>query len=138
MTSTTDITIRNFHIDHFGHVNHARYVELLEEARWRYLEENGLLRPLHRRGALHVVVGLDISYRHAAVIGDVLRFTTSVSRCLTHRFTVEQSAVVTASGILALRATVTNVFVDRSGRPRPVDAALLDAWPDLKSAAARR
>ena len=42
MKTTTEITIRNYHIDHFGHVNHARYVELLEEARWRYLEENKL------------------------------------------------------------------------------------------------
>jgi YbgC/YbaW family acyl-CoA thioester hydrolase len=72
MKTTTEITIRNYHIDHFGHVNHARYVELLEEARWRYLEENKLLNPIHQIEAFHVVAEIVIKYLNEARIGDLL------------------------------------------------------------------
>lgn len=131
MKSTTEIAIRNYHIDHFGHVNHARSVELLEEARWRYLEDNHLMASLHRLGALHVVADIRIQYRHPAGFGDILRIETQIKGRSEHRFRVGQKAFLNASATLALDATSTNVFVDTQGRPRPIDNALLDAWPDL-------
>ena len=30
------------HLDAFGHLNNARYLELYEQARWRWLEERGI------------------------------------------------------------------------------------------------
>ena len=55
----------------FGHVSQVRYVELLEEARWRYLEENNQLEPILRLGAFHVVTNLAIQYRQGARIGEL-------------------------------------------------------------------
>jgi len=40
--TTTQIKVRGYHEDRFGHVNNARYLEFLEEARWAHLEERGL------------------------------------------------------------------------------------------------
>ncbi|WP_193386247.1 acyl-CoA thioesterase, partial [Yersinia pestis] len=34
----THIKVRGFHIDVFQHVNNARYLEFLEEARWEWLD----------------------------------------------------------------------------------------------------
>jgi len=34
MKSTVQIKVRNYHLDRFGHVNNARYLEFLEEGRW--------------------------------------------------------------------------------------------------------
>lgn len=31
------LTVRNYHLDGYGHVNNARYLEFLEEARWAFL-----------------------------------------------------------------------------------------------------
>ena len=33
MEFTTQMKVRGFHEDRFGHVNHARYLEFLEEGR---------------------------------------------------------------------------------------------------------
>ena len=35
------ITIREFHLDTFGHVNNATYLQLYEEARWQFITEKG-------------------------------------------------------------------------------------------------
>lgn len=44
MQRIAEIEIRGYHCDAYGHVNNARYLELLEESRWRaiaFLEESG-------------------------------------------------------------------------------------------------
>lgn len=32
------LTVRNYHLDGYGHVNNARYLEFLEEARWTFFK----------------------------------------------------------------------------------------------------
>ena len=91
MKSVTEITVRNYHVDHFGHVNHARYVEFLEEARWQYLESNGLLTPLHELGDLHVVADLMVRYLRGARMGEQLRIETEVTGRSSSSFTVGQT-----------------------------------------------
>ncbi len=36
-----EVTIKEQHLDTFGHVNNAVYLQLLEEARWEFITENG-------------------------------------------------------------------------------------------------
>ena len=40
------LTVRNYHLDGYGHVNNARYLEFLEEARWTFFQEHDLLSEL--------------------------------------------------------------------------------------------
>ncbi len=134
MKSTTKITVRNYHIDHFGHVNHARFVELLEEARWRYLEENQLLEPIHNFGAFHVVTEIRLQYKHPAHIGDILRFETQIDQRSTHSFQVDQKAYLKTSEKMVIKAKITNVFIDQSAQPRLIDQDILGIWPDLAKA----
>jgi thioesterase-3 len=131
MKTTTEITIRNYHIDHFGHVNHARYVELLEEARWRYLEENKLLNPIHQIEAFHVVAEIVIKYLNEARIGDLLIIETKIDGRSKNSFLFNQKAFIKSSGKAAIEANVTNVFVDKQGRPRKINSDILSIWPDL-------
>lgn len=35
------VTIKEFHLDTFGHVNNAVYLQIYEEARWQFITENG-------------------------------------------------------------------------------------------------
>ncbi len=134
MISKTDISIRNYHIDNFGHVNHGRYVELLEEARWRYLEENNLLAAIHRVKAFHVVSQLTIQYLRPARIGDIIRFDIRIQDRSDYYFRVSQKGIFKSTGKPVVDATVTNVFVDDRGKPRPIDDEILGIWPDLAEA----
>ena len=55
--STTRISVRGYHEDRFGHVNNARYLEFLEEARWAQFAEHGLDTAFfNERGIFPVVV----------------------------------------------------------------------------------
>lgn len=135
MKTISKLIIRGYHIDYFGHVNHARYVELLEEARWQYLEGNNLLSPIHEIGAIHVVAELSIKYRKPSKIGDVLRIETQIESRLKHGFKMFQKAVIEQSNDLVLEAVVTNIFVDGKGAPQFIDKNILEIWPDLADAA---
>ena len=131
MKSTTKITVRTYQIDHFGHVNHARFVELLEEARWRYLEENKLLDPIHHVGAFHVVAKIMVQYKHPAYMGDILRFEPQIDQRSTHSFQVDQKVYLKKSEKLVVQAKITYVFIDQKGQPRLIDQNILGIWPDL-------
>jgi len=78
--TTTQIKVRGYQEDRFGHVNNARYLEFLEEARWAQFEERGLDTAFFKaHGIFPVVVRLSISYRRPASAGDVLNITTEVA-----------------------------------------------------------
>ncbi len=138
MQSTTEIKIRNYHIDHFGHVNHARYLEFLEEARWQYLEKNRLLEPIHRIEAFHVVSKVAIKYLHPVRLGDILRIETKIDGRSSKCFWVDQMAYIKVSEKTAIEAAVTNDFIDAQGRSRVIDGEMLRIWPDLSSTALKK
>lgn len=59
-----DLMILEKHLDAFGHVNNAIYLELYEEARWDFLTKNsyGLDKILKERLA-PVIIDLKVSYK---------------------------------------------------------------------------
>jgi len=59
----TRIKIRGYHCDAYGHVNNARYLELLEEARWQYLEDGLGLNYWSDRGLGFVVAEIRLAYK---------------------------------------------------------------------------
>ena len=134
MKSIIYITVRGYHIDQFGHVNHGRDVELLEEARWCYLEENNLFESIHEIEAIHVVSRLEIDYRHPARANDTLCFETKVIGRTDSGFLMKQDVFLKSSEKLVLHARIFNVFVDQQGKAKKIDHRILDLWPDLANA----
>jgi acyl-coA thioester hydrolase, ybgC/ybaW family len=109
-----NIRVRNYHLDGYGHVNNARYLEFLEEARWTFFEEHGLLSEID--GLMLVVVRTDIRYRRAAVDGDILRFEGRLKE-LTSRHIILTQNIVLPSGKNAVEAESTLMVVSaESGR----------------------
>lgn len=119
MKSTTDIRVRGYHVDVFGHVNHARYVEFLEEARWAFFDRHRpVVDRLHARGISHAVVRLVVNYRRAACVGDDLRVVTSIKEVRRSSVSVEQAIVRLGDNQPIADAEITNVFLDRkTGKP---------------------
>ena len=121
-----NVRVRNYHLDGYGHVNNARYLEFLEEARWAFFEEHGLLSEID--GLMLVVVRTDIRYRHAAVEGDILRFEGRLKE-LTSRHIILTQNIVLPSGKNAVEAESTLMVVSaENGRsisiPEPLFALL--------------
>ena len=109
-----NVRVRNYHLDGYGHVNNARYLEFLEEARWTFFEEHGLLSEID--GLMLVVVRTDIRYRRAAVDGDILRFEGRLKE-LTSRHIILTQNIFMTSRINAVEAESTLMVVSaESGR----------------------
>ncbi len=132
MKTVSEIKVRGYHLDHFDHVNNARYLEFLEEGRWHYFEENGLIDTLHERGITHVTVNVNINYRRSAVIGQVLSIETGVAGKGRKSFTMKQKVYLRGSDTLIADAEVIHVLLDmHTGKPLAINAATVDFWPDL-------
>lgn len=57
------VLIKEHHLDTFSHVNNATYLELLEEARWEFLNYNGFdLKTIHESGVGPVVLECHIQF----------------------------------------------------------------------------
>lgn len=130
METDTVIKIRGYHIDHFGHVNHARYIEFLEEARWAYMETNNLIDLFHQTGIVHVVAEVSVKYKGSARAGDTIQIKTHLEKAGHASFTMGQSIFL--NNTLILKAGVTNVFIDmhHQNTVEP-NRALVSGWPDL-------
>ncbi len=55
--------IREHHLDTFNHVNNATYLQILEDARWEFLNVSGLgLKIIHESGVGPVVLECNIKF----------------------------------------------------------------------------
>lgn len=64
MTFKYKIQILEKHLDSFGHVNNAVYLEILEEARWDFITANGYgLTQIHSEKKGPVVLEINMKFR---------------------------------------------------------------------------
>ena len=126
MAHTTKIKVRGYHLDLYGHVNNARYLEFLEEARWTFFEEKADLPAFLQSGLALIVVNINIDYRHAATMGDELAIATSVKSVGKRSAIMHQRVELAASGKLVAEADVTFVAYDnRQSKAVAIDGDLL-------------
>jgi thioesterase-3 len=77
MRFTYDLQIKEHHIDLLGHVNHATYLQLFEEARWELLAETDFsLKNMHNVKLGPVILELTIQYRKEVFLREKIRIET--------------------------------------------------------------
>ena len=112
MTHAIEIKVRGYHLDLFGHVNNARYLEFLEEARWAAFEGRGDLEELGRKGYAFTVVNININYRRPGFMNDVLRIESRLAKWGRRSAVIRQEVKNKATGDLVADADVTFVIFD--------------------------
>ena len=113
MTHKTLIKVRGYHLDIYQHVNNARYLEFLEEARWGYLEDSGDIDWFAKHGLAWVIVNININYRVAATMGDTLEVFTRFSKVGGKSAVVTQEVRIAGKDAVAADAQVTFVCLDQ-------------------------
>ncbi|MGY5958166.1 Thioesterase-3 [Kosakonia sp. BK9b] len=108
----TQIKVRGFHLDVYQHVNNARYLEFLEEARWDGLENNDSFKWMTANHIAFVVVNININYRRPAVLGDVLTVTSHVQQINSKSGVLSQRVTLNPEGEVVADALVTFVCID--------------------------
>ncbi|MEJ2184656.1 MAG: thioesterase family protein [Gemmatimonadota bacterium] len=119
------LTVRSYELDSLGHVNHAVYLNWLEHARMRMLDDIGLpLDELFRRQWLPNIVHIELDYRSEARAGQALRIESEMEAFGRSSVTVGQRIVAEADDRLVAEAKIVAVFVGPDGKPIPVPQPL--------------
>lgn len=108
----TQIKVRGYHLDVYQHVNNARYLEFLEEARWDGLENNESFQWMMANNIAFVVVNININYRRPAVLGDRLTVTSHVTQVNGRSGVLSQVVTLDPEGEVVADALVTFVCID--------------------------
>lgn len=112
MAHTTHIKVRGYHLDLYSHVNNARYLEFLEEARWTFFEECADLPKFLSSGVALIVVNINIDYRYPATMGDELAIDCSVKSIGNRSAVIHQHVRLVGSDTVVAEADVTFVAFD--------------------------
>lgn len=125
MQHKTLIKVRGYHLDIYQHVNNARYLEFLEEARWGYLEDSGDIEWFAAHGLAWVIVNININYKVAATMGQTLEVYTQFSKVGGKSAVVSQEVRIAGSDAVAADAQVTFVCLDqKTGKAVTIDGEL--------------
>ncbi|WP_275289375.1 acyl-CoA thioesterase [Halomonas elongata] len=131
--STVRLRVRGYHLDGYGHVNNARYLEFLEEGRWAYFDERSDLASVIQRGDVaFVAVNLNIDYRRAALAGDDLKVVTGLAELGTRSAKMHQEVRRDRDDKLVASADLTFVLLDvKSNRAVAIEGELRDVMAPL-------
>lgn len=125
MSHLSEIKVRGFHLDIYQHVNNARYLEFLEEARWEYLEESGDIEYFQSLGLAWVIVNININYRAAATMGQTLEIKTGLSKVGGKSAVFHQEITVKGTDVVVADADITFVVLDqKTGKAIAIDGDL--------------
>lgn len=121
----TLIKVRGYHLDVWQHVNNARYLEFLEEARWAWLEKGESFRWMSDRGLALVVVNININYRRPAVLGDILCIDCQLVKFGKTSGTIAQQVSLRPDGSEVADALLTFVCIDiKTQKAQPLQSEL--------------
>ena len=138
MIHTKTIKVRGYHCDFYGHVNNARFLELLEEARWSYLEDSLDLAKWKEQDLGIVVAALTINYRRPAPVDIVLEIRSTVGDIGAKTGIIHQEVFNLATGKLVADADVTFAVVDtKTGRAVPLSGEVRAVFETPSSGAPR-
>ncbi|MCK5541474.1 MAG: acyl-CoA thioesterase [Desulfobacterales bacterium] len=110
------IKIRGYHTDLYKHVNNARYLEFLEEARWQIVEEHMEITDFIQNKLSFFVVNINISYRSPARVNDVILIKTGLDKIGNKSAVFKQEIINTSTGKICIQADVTFVVADKTGK----------------------
>lgn len=114
---TYQTLIREFHLDTFGHVNNAVYLQLFEEARWEYITLAGYgVEKVHHDQIGPVALEATIKYRKELKLREKITIETRfASRPNRLSFVLEQ-AIKNEEGKIAATLVITLGIMDFKAR----------------------
>ncbi len=116
MKNQIRVKVRGFHLDVYGHVNNARYLEFLEDARWTLIESEIDLEKWRQLGFGFTIVKITINYRKAARLNDVLEIQTRLEKLGGKSGVFKQEITLASTGEPVADAEVVFVILDLQTR----------------------
>lgn len=133
MEYLTEIKVRGYHADFYGHVNNARYLEFFEEDRWAHLESKIDLKKWATKGIIFLVVNININYRRAVPVGETLIVSTDVAKIRNRSVILKQEILFKETMEVAADALITFVIADKSGKAVTMEGDMLKEIEKLRA-----
>ena len=112
-----EVLIREFHLDSFGHVNNAAYVQLYEEARWDFITKNGFgLDYVQKQQIGPVILDLQVRFKRELKNRETIKILSRAIEIVSPKIMVLEQSMVKADGKIASEATFTVGFFDMKER----------------------
>ncbi len=117
----TELQVRSYELDFYGHVNNATYLNYLEYARGKFLEQEGLsFKELAEADVYLLVVRAELDYRSPAQLSDWLEIEGWIEKIGNTSAVFRQIIRNKATGREVLDSRVTVVFANGARKPIPV------------------
>lgn len=120
----SEIKVRGYHTDFYGHVNNARYLEFFEEGRWALLESQVDLRKWVAKGLTFMVVNINVNYKRAVGVGETLVVSARLQEIGSRSAVLSQLITLKGSEVVAADALVTFVVIGKEGRALAMEGDL--------------
>ena len=116
----TDIKVRSYELDSFGHVNNANFLNYLEAARGNFLEEYGLsFKHFEEWKSWPVIASVKINYLYPAFFADVLTIYVILNKMGNSSIEFYYE-VKNQHGKMVVKAETTLVYVNEKGNPMAI------------------
>ena len=113
----TLLSVRGYELDSYGHVNNAVYIQYLEQARWIFMKDKGLLERIFGEGYFMVVVDTHIRYVQEANLFDELIVETTLAEEKPY-LVFRQKILNKKTGLTITKAIIKTIFVDKKRVPQ--------------------
>lgn len=109
--------IREFHLDTFGHVNNAVYLQLFEEARWEYITVAGYgLERVHAEQIGPVALEASIKYKKELKLREKITIETRFAGRPNRLSFILEQAIKKEDGKVAATLSITLAIMDFKAR----------------------
>ena len=124
-----ELLIREFHLDVYGHVNNAVYVQLYEEARWDFITKNGFgLDYIRAHNVGPVILDLKVRFKRELKNRERILIKSRTLDIVNSKIMVLEQWIEKEDGKVASDATFTVGFFDMKLRK------LINASPEWLNA----
>ncbi len=112
-----EVLIREMHLDSFGHVNNAAYVQLYEEARWDFITKMGCgLDYVQKHQVGPVILDLQVRFKRELKNRELIKIRSKTKEIVSSKIMVLEQSMVNQDGKIASEAVFTVGFFDMKER----------------------
>lgn len=113
-----EITILEHHLDTFGHVNNAVYLEMYEEARWDFITKNNLgLKEIMETQVGPVLLDLNLTFKSELKNREKIKIVSQARPEMRNRFVmILDQKMIRADGKVASTLTISVGMMDLKER----------------------
>lgn len=124
-----ELQVRSYELDFYGHVNNAIYLNYLEFARGKYLEQVGLsFEDLVKEDIFMIVARVELDYKAPALMSDWLEITGFVEKVGNKSMVFRQQIQNKKNRMLVLDGKIIIVFVNGKRETIPVPEILKEKF----------